>query len=234
MTDSTTQADPKIDDVLAKREAAAKKLHENKLLLSIEYLERYELPVFIRNNVNVGAVLNIDFKLEDGKTHNIVVPNTDIPFELTAELSYKAIRTSLGLGRMLRNRTIVLMDPTDAMAILSSPGVARRLARLETSRFSNDSATPAPSSFSLGQKITDNVVPGAPEQTVAVDPISSRARALVGEFEAKNLDADEFEDAIADNARTFGAADWEWLIANAKHQGVVALARQQLDLIAQG
>ena len=230
----TTASDAALDDVLQKRSDAAKKLHENKMLLSLEYLERNELPVFVRNNVNVGAVMSIDFKHEDGKTHAIVIPNTDIPYELTAELSYKAIRTSIGFGRMLRNRTLVLLDPTDAINVLQSPAIARRLARLETSRFSNDATTQAPSSFALSPKITENVVPGAPTQTVAADPISSRARALVGEFQAGNLSPEEFEDSVADNARTFSADDWSWLVSNAGHVGVSNMASQQLSLLAQG
>jgi hypothetical protein len=172
--------------------------------------------------------------LSTAPTLTLLRTKTGSSYELTAELSYKAIRTSIGFGRMLRNRTLVLLDPTDAINILQSPAIARRLARLETSRFSNDATTQAPSSFALSPKITENVVPGAPTQTVAADPISSRARALVGEFQAGNLSPEEFEDSVADNARTFSADDWSWLVSNAGHSGVSNMASQQLSLLAQG
>lgn len=235
-----------VQTAIAQRQAAAKTLAENPHLLTFDYLEEHDLPVFVRNNTNVGAMLVIDIKTKGGRTHTLDIQNTDIPYELTQTLTFDELRGSIGFMKSLRNRTLILMDPTKAMEFLTQPAVQRRLAKVQTSKFSKEASVVAPKSFAIAPMVNENIRPGAPEQDVApqADPISGRLQALVGEYKtaledkslteaAKTQAADDFEDKIADNARTFSLLDWTWLSREVSHPGVVAMAQQQIALLSQ-
>jgi len=224
-----------ISAAIEKRAEAAKVLDANPGLLSLEFLAQHDLPVFIRNNANINALITFDVvSLKGGRAGSVEVPNTDIPTELTASYNYEQLMTSPGFLRSLRNKTIRLVAPNEAAAIMDRPDVQRRLAKLETSKFSKDSKDLPPKSFKVTPLLNANPVPGMPEQDSKpqTDPVNNHLQALVGEYEAKNLSAEDFEDKVADAARTYKVADWQWLAAKVDLQGIKLMAEQQINLLA--
>lgn len=247
MTTENANVPKDVQSAIAQRQAAAKVLAENPHLLTFDYLEEHDLPVFVRNNTNVGAMIVIDVKTKGGRTQTLDIQNTDIPYELTQTLTFDELRGSIGFMKSLRNRTLLLLDPTKAMEFLTDPKVRRRMEKVQTSKFSKESSVVAPKSFAIAPLANENIRPGAPEQeaTPQVDPVSGRLQALVGEYKtamedksltetAKLQAADDFEDKIAENSRTFTMMDWAWLVREVdSHAGVVAMANQQINLLSQ-
>lgn len=226
---------PDVRSAIQKRADAAAALDRQPGLLTLEFLEQNDLPVFIRNNANVNALITFDIvSLKGGRAASVEVPNSDIPLELTASYGYEQLSMSPGFIKSLRNRTIKLISPNEAAKILENPDVQRRLRKLETSKFSKDSKDLPPKSFKVTPLLNANPVPGMPEQdsTPQTDPVNNHLQALVGEYEAKNLSAEDFEDKVADSARTYRAADWQWLVAKVDLPGIKLMADQQISLLS--
>lgn len=207
-------------------------------LLTLDYLARYELPVFVRNNSNVGSYQVIDIPIEGmQKPQTLEIENTDLPYELTVRWTYKQLKASTGLGKSIANRTVILVNPITALEYMENPSVQRRLAKSNLSRFSKDASDLPPDTFSVKPQVNENVIPGAPRQEVSADPhgnINNRLRVIVGEYLAKNTSDDDFEDEIANNARTFSLTDWKWLRTEVRnHAGVVHMCNQQIELASQ-
>jgi hypothetical protein len=224
-----------IRNTIEKRAEAAATLDRNPGLLSLDYLEQHDLPVFVRNNANINALITFDIlNPKTGRASPVEVPNTDIPLELTAGYTYEMLQGSPGFTKSLRNKTIRLVSPNEAAAILERPDVQRRMKKLETSKFSKDAEGQAPKSFRVTPLIDANPVPGKPDQESQPqrDPVNNHLQALVGEYEAKNLSAEDFEDKVADAARTYKAADWAWLASKVDLPGIQQMVTQQLALLA--
>jgi predicted thioesterase len=225
----------KLHDELQSRELALKHLIDHPEDLTVKFLVKHELPVFVRNNVKTNAVILIDFKLADGRKKSFRVENTDIPQDISAVVPHKSIAESFHLDQSINNRTVVLVDPTKALEELRDPRKAAKAAKITASRFSKDSDVALPQSMRSEPAFeTVNLTPGAPEQQIAASQVKDFLKALVLQYQEKTIDSDTLIDKVTDNSRSLKRADWLFLKTelhdNAEVQG---LCTQQLSVAAE-
>ena len=226
-----TQTTNNIEEDLQLRAKALEHLKKNPDDLSVKFLVRYGLPVFVRNNVKTNAVILIDFKLNDGRTKSFRVENTDIPQEISAFVPHDAIGKSFHLDQSIGNRTVVLVDPSQALEELKDPIKARKNEKLRASRYSKDSDEALPASLKSEPAFeTINLTPGRPEQTISASSVKDFLRALVLQHQEKTIDTEELIDKVTDNARSFTKTDWQFLKSEINDPRVIGLADQQLSI----
>jgi hypothetical protein len=200
--------------------------------LSLKFLVKHELPIFVKNHAQGNTVILIDVKSPSGKSTSIRIENTDIPQELTARFDAKTIGESFHLQQSIDNGTVLLCDPTKAIEELKDPRKARKAATLKASKFSKESdALPSETLKSVPAFETVNLTPGAPEQTIAASQVKDFLRGLVLQYQEKTLDAEAFVDRVTDNSRSFGKHDWTYLKNEVPdHSEIQALCAQQLSV----
>jgi hypothetical protein len=220
-----------VEEDLAVRTKALAHLTGHPEDLTVKFLVRYGLPVFIRNNVKTNAVILIDFKLADGRTKSFRVENTDIPQEISAFVPHDAIGKSFHLDQSIGNRTVVLVDPTQALEELKDPIKARKHEKLRASRYSKDSDEALPASLKSEPAFeTINLTPGKPEQTISASEVKDFLRALVLQHQENTINTEDFIDKVTDNARSFTRSDWQFLKSEISDPQVQGLANQQLSI----
>ena len=181
--------------------------------LNLAYLTEHKLPVFVRLNTKMGAVVIVEAKDKSGRSVSTQVPNTSLPIELSAWQDYDVLASSFHLRKLLSDRILVLVLPSQAQEELQSPSAQRKLAKIQVSKFSKESDAQLDKSYTAKPlNETLNIVPGKPEQTITPgEGVSPRLTGLILSFEEKHLSEDDFLDGITDNARTFTSIDWRHL-----------------------
>jgi hypothetical protein len=232
MSEKQTVAE-KVHDALAERSEYEKHLQNHPEDLSLKYLADHQLPIFVRINTKVAAVVIVEAKDKSGKSVSKQIPNTDIPIELTSWLGHEELGSSFHLRKLLDDRILKLVEPSAAIAELRSPIAQRKMDKMKISRFSNDSDEKIPADLSIKPLNENaNITPGAPSQPITnVDTISPRLKGLVVRYQEKSMTSEDFIDEVTSNSRTFSHMDWTFLRnLFPDNSELQAICKQQLSI----
>lgn len=176
---------------MAAKEEARKFFADHPNQLTLDNLVESGLDIFVRNNLDRGGRIAIDFTI-NGRKQVINIPNTWIAIRLNDWATHRDIGSSGSLRDHLRKRSIVLVHPDTAEKEYATPRGQREL-----QKFQSDMA-----------KAAD--VKAAPILAPRPDhEVSDRMKALVIDYQAQTSDAGKVAqlDKIYSNTRTFNLAD---------------------------
>lgn len=203
-------------------------LKQNPKLLSLQFLCENRLPVYVRNNLSVqngqASKLVFSIKVPGGESQPVEILHTHLPQLMTATIDHDTLfRGGKYLKECLQNESLVLVNPLDAEAELSTPYAQKKMATLHRSKFA----------LASGQKVQE---PVGLKKAEAADkaPMSAsaaRMRGYIGRFNEGNISAEDLEMSIMDDAMLFNKSDWGMFlgaVAN-KSESLEAMAREWLE-----
>lgn len=165
--------------------------------VDLDELLRDGKKVFVKNTSRPMGQIVLTFVTSAGKAEPRPIPRTWIPICLTDSLSPEIIRTSNDLRLFLQKGIIELIDPEEALQILSTTDAQEEAKRLHTSAFSSSaSATQKILKMEAQQTYSPSINnPMAPVDTVVADPVNNRVKSTLLRVEAKDMTE---RDAVAE------------------------------------
>lgn len=104
--------------------------------LTLEWLKRNELPLYVRNITRPRGMLAVNFMLPSGKTKTVNIPRTHLPFPLSDRMGWDTILQSDDLRACINQGVLDIIRPDVAEKELGSEGAVEEANRLRYSKFS--------------------------------------------------------------------------------------------------
>ena len=163
---------------------------------SLDELLNEKKEVYVRNNAQkAGMVLILQMRDRNGRAAGFKIPPTNIPMCLSERFPAEVLRESTDLREMISKELLVIMDPTEAKAILNTEEAREEIQALKASVYA-DSA-PANAMRSGVEKIKKQAeevmikeASELKEEIAANDSgVSHRVRGMVASLKAKEKSA---------------------------------------------
>jgi hypothetical protein len=171
------------------QEHAEKFFAEHPTEMTLENLLASDLPIYIKNNVNIVGQISIDFVIS-GRRKTVVIPNTWLPISLNDLMSSDDIAACGSLRNHLRKGSVILIHPKKARELLMSERGQRESAKYR-SQYANSEAVAALN------------IPNTSED------VGDRMKSYMASYQEASTDAarQNILDEVFNSTRTFSMAD---------------------------
>lgn len=137
--------------------------------LTLDWLMKHELPVYVRNTTRPRGQLAVNFPRPHGGVKAEKIPRTHLPIELSGKLSKETIMASDDFRACIAKGVVDLVRPDHAWEELQDPENAAETDRLQLSAFSAKNAFVSPRVQDMEKTVDNRVDSNTSVQQLGID-----------------------------------------------------------------
>ena len=195
--------------------------------LDLDDLLDRKQPVYIKNNaLKAQLLLVVALRDKNGRNQTLKVPPVDLPINVTAQFSADAIRESSDIRRLLFNRTLVLVDPEEAVKQLNTPDARDQMKALSLSVYADTAPSNAVrdnlerlNKKSQGEALTaKDVLNNNAEED---DKVSLKIKGIIVSFQSKEKSSKETLTKLKGMKSALTEADLTFIISQCRTETTI-------------